>query len=107
MLFSKMSLVDRQFPYHILHFTVYFFFVLSFIIFEVMKAYVASLLMHPQTIHYMGNGAFMVSDKSIVAAYCCCCCNIDAAENKEINSRRCKQIEKKVFDIAIIRCFIL
>lgn len=37
----------------------------SFFIFEVVKAHVAASPRHPETLHYTGNGVFMVSGKTI------------------------------------------
>ena len=37
----------------------------NFFIFEVVKAHVAAAPSHPQTLHYMGNGEFMLSGKNI------------------------------------------
>jgi flavin reductase (DIM6/NTAB) family NADH-FMN oxidoreductase RutF len=37
----------------------------NFFIFEVVKAHVASSRKHPQTLHYKGDGAFMLSGKTI------------------------------------------
>jgi hypothetical protein len=37
----------------------------NFFIFEVVKAHVAGAPKHPQTLHYTGDGVFMVSGKVI------------------------------------------
>ena len=37
----------------------------NFFIFEVVKAHVAPTPRHPQTLHYTGDGVFMVSGKTI------------------------------------------
>jgi hypothetical protein len=37
----------------------------NFFIFEVVKAHVAAVPKHPETLHYTGEGAFMVAGKII------------------------------------------